>query len=237
MQSSEIPALYTSLDLDGVVFGQIPIHVSAMAEGVWHGGRYVPAAEPDAPLERALSSRWLNPAEISALAYVYLEFPQPNLPILLRTLPRRVQPHLDRLGAKEHRLVFNTARLYHPAWVSVTWNRLADVGVDSLFDMRRSVFRPDGVDPHISKRDGVKRLIADGSYVLHVDDNPYDAFAVASVDRQRVFTCLVTDLTNGYIFSRQELDQHPNLTRVASLHGAVGEETLAQAVAYFSKAA
>lgn len=230
----EKPALYASYDLDGVIFYRLPVQFEAVAHSAKNFGVLVPDWDGKVDVSRDLTTRDLNTIERAALLYVQIERPSVNIPILIRSLPRKLESHAEKLGLEDTRTVFNTGRLYHPEWEQVTWVNLRDAGVDTFFDKERSFFRPDGVTTRISKREGVRQLLEDGSYLIHFDDNPLDAYAVASLDRDRVFAFIIQDLTNGFLFSRDEERDYPNIRRVASLWHAVSDMNINVAVSYFT---
>lgn len=175
--------------------------------------------------------------ERAALLYVKYEPPTINIPLLLGSWPCLIAPHMERLGVTKHRVIFNTARLFHPSWVQTTWDGLQNAGVHTFFDSEKSVFRPDGIDSHMSKAAGIRDILSDTAYVVHFDDNPLDAFAVADADQSRVFVVLLQDLTNGLLYSREELERYPNVLRVATMNHALHPATAESAVQHFAQAA
>lgn len=222
--------------MDGVIFSQIPVHVASSIESVMRKTGFG-ISSPETEVVRVSTGRELTPFEKAALFYVKMEPPAPNIPLLMRIWPNLMHPHLEQLGVSDHRMVFNTARLFHPSWVQTTWEGLRNAGVDTMFDREKSVFRPDGIDPHLSKAGGIREVLRDTAYVVHFEDNPPDAFAVAEVDRERVFVVLLQDLTNGLLYSHEELTLHPNVMRVASLTHAISDTTVEAVMQHFAQAA
>lgn len=236
MTAERRPFFTSSFDLDGVIFSQIPVHVASSIESLMRKSGFG-SITPYREVVRVSTERELSPLEKAALLYVKMEPPAVNIPLLMRVWPNLVHPHMEQLGVSDHRMVFNTARLFHPSWVQTTWEGLRNAGVATMFDREKSVFRPDGIDPHISKASGIREVLQDTAYIVHFEDNPPDAFAVAEVDRERVFVVLLQDLTNGMLYSHEELILHPNVLRVASLTHAITDTTVEAVMRHFVQAA
>lgn len=108
----------------------------------------------------------------------------------------------------------NTGRSNKRAWVEMTEHAL-DAGKirHYLLDV---FYKPYGMSSTVSKGAALYELCKTYERVRHYDDNPADVLRLAPLLPSVEFV-VVEDKSAGVLFSRVEMSQYPNVTRIAYL--------------------
>ena len=193
-----------SFDLDGVIFGRIPLQTNAVIKKIIHGD-----SSFSSPGEIPQFNRELAPRSTKISTRIKEGF----------QIGRRVKP-----GAREFiRLLHetdgddiygNTGRKFRENCLQYTRESLEKGGVlDYFTDL---FMTPEGVSGVISKAQALEQLSERYDYVTHFDD---DASLVRKLSPRfpNIEFVLVQDLTSGILFSEEEMLNYPNVRRIACL--------------------
>lgn len=188
-----------SLDLDGVVFGGKP-PVQTAVFTPWKNNRpFVPEHKQFTHADRVVKSHSLSPLE-------WLE--------LQLHARRPVKPEfaaiVERMQADA--IFGNTGRPNHESMVNLTREKLQEVGIAEYFE--EIFFKPKGIRSDESKYWALKELVERGFDVVHYDDNARTVKLLAGALPDVRFV-IVEDLSSGILFSRREMESHPNVARIA----------------------
>lgn len=193
-----------SLDLDGVVIWRPPFQLGAFVKRHVKrqgAGMYAPPEEiPE--LSREIKDDHLKPSElVSYLMHV------------IRPVTGSAREFIDENFLTAD-IFANTGRAARTPWVNMTKRTLEHGGLHGAFE--DYFFKPEGVKTMASKLEAVSRLREQYRYVTHYDDNPADALPIAERFPD-VHVVIVQDLSTGMLYSRDEAQRYPNVTRIAKL--------------------
>lgn len=128
---------------------------------------------------------------------------------------RKVLPGVRNLleEAKEAGIVNvgNTGRSNKRPWVEMSRATLERGEIAYLLD--DAFFTPDGVTTAVSKASGIRELKKNFELVEHFEDDPRTAAYLASLFPD-VTVHLIQYGSTNLLYSRQEIDQYPNIRRV-----------------------
>lgn len=190
-----------SFDLDGVIIGRPGIQAKALWEFSRRGNEIYTPPDYIPHVPRNIRGGVIfSPSEL-------ISFNAHN--------GRHVVPGVTEfLERRDADIYGNTGRSNKKPWVEMTRNTLRDGEV--LAQFQDIFFKPPGTKTIISKGAGIQQLREQYGHVTHYDDNPADVLGLAAYFRDVDFV-IVQDWTTGILFSRIEMNNYPNVTRVSKL--------------------
>jgi hypothetical protein len=192
-----------SFDIDGVLVKR-PIRAQSVALKPWD---YNKPLSPDLkhPIYRA--DRTPQDHSLSFMEHRELQF------ITKRSVIPKATEIIESIQADI--IIGNTGRSNSQEMVNLTNEQLRD---GKIFDKLEYVnFKPDGVSPDESKYWTLMELQEMGyADITHYDDNAMTIRRLTLLLPKMKFV-IVQDLTSGILFSRKEMKNFPNVTRIAKL--------------------
>lgn len=188
-----------SFDFDGVIFPRIPIQLE-----VFKPWNYYKLLEPKHTAiciaDRIPKDRPLHPKEQAELQRHAKRLVKPEVAEIIRRILADIK-------------IGNTGRPNHLAMVNITNARLKGGGIGHEFHYIN--FKPDEVSSDESKYWGLVELKGMGfTDIIHYDDNAGTVKRLARILPDVRFI-IVQDLTSGLLFSTAEMQNYPNVARIA----------------------
>lgn len=189
-----------SLDFDGVVFPRFPMQLAVLKP--WAYNAPIMPGEPITRVHRD------SPERESLEEYSKGDFK--------RHAGRKVKPEAAAFVKSLHvdAIFGNTGRRNHESWIEMTRDLLEEGGIDDLFT--DFYFKPEGWDSDQSKYWALEEIARMGYRFTHYDDNARTIRRLAPEFPDHRFV-IVQDLTSGILFSKREMERHPNVMRIAML--------------------
>lgn len=195
---SDLERSAASLDLDGVVFPRFPAQLAVLKPWAYHSpikpGEPITRVHRESPVEDVLEEHFKGDFK--------------------RHAGRKVKPEAAEFvrSLQVDAIFGNTGRHNHEAWVEMTRDLLEQGGIEDLFT--DFYFKPEGWDSDQSKYWALKEIAEMGYRFTHYDDNARTIRRLAPEFPDHRFV-IVQDLTSGILFSRREMQRHPNVMRMA----------------------
>ena len=188
-----------SWDFDGVLFRRFPAQTAVLNPFAYRS----PLTRKGKPifwLDRWSAKHSLSRREISELNRHTKRPIRPGIAGVIRRMTECMH-------------VGNTGRPNNRPMIMHTKDRLLDAGLAGLFD--HIYFKPEGVESDESKYWALVELRTIGhTNITHYDDNARTVRRLAEEFHDMRFV-IVQDLTSGILFSRREMQDYPNVARVA----------------------
>lgn len=199
-----MPKEAVSLDLDGVVIGRIPFQWAAASRLLKR-----PPLDFSPPTEIPTVDRTIANRNLSFKDRI--NYFRHSMPVTREA--KQVIPQL----AQTVDIYANSGRVNTSAWSDKADRTLARAGIRDHF--KGIYLKPLGTRGLVSKIAAVRELREMYDKVTHVDDNPLDALPIAKAFPD-VEVVILQDLSTGLLVSMRELQEYPNVRRVARLRDA-----------------
>ena len=197
-----------SLDLDGVVVARIPFQWSAVPRLLNR-----PPLDFSPPTDVPIIDRTIVEQRLGLKDHInYIRHSMP-----VRREARQVIPEL----AQTMDIYGNSGRVNTSTWVEKADAAFKRAGIKDHF--KGVYFKPPGTRGLLSKMAAVTELREKYDSVTHVDDNPQDALPIARAFPD-VKVVILQDLSTGLLVSMKELQQYPNVRRVARLRDLLPDQ-------------